>query len=90
LLAPAIVSGVVIIGVPSGAFGRGRLQIRARARLGQFESRFRVSFFMNRFRKLGLIEYNGPIQVHRSLLNVVLLDQLPEHKSEKPQLAAVV
>jgi hypothetical protein len=45
---------------------------------------------MNRFRKLGLIEYNGPIQVHRSLLNVVLLDQLPEHKSEKPQLAAVV
>ena len=34
----------------------------------------RVSFFMNRFRKLGFINYNGRIQVHRSLLNVVLLE----------------
>jgi len=32
-------------------------------------TRSRVSFFMNRFRKLGLIDYNGRIQVHRSLLN---------------------
>jgi hypothetical protein len=39
---------------------------------------------MNRFRKLGFISYNGRIQVHKSLLNVVLLDQLPEHNSEKP------
>ena len=52
-------------------------------------TRSRVSFFMNRFRKLGFIEYNGRIQVHRSLLNVVLLDQLPEHNSEKPRLAAI-
>jgi CRP-like cAMP-binding protein len=47
-------------------------------------TRSRVSFFMNRFRKLGFIDYNGRIQVHKSLLNVVLLDQLPEHNSEKP------
>jgi transcriptional regulator with XRE-family HTH domain len=46
-------------------------------------TRSRVSFFMNRFRKLGFIDYNGRIQVHKSLLNVVLLDQLPEHDSEK-------
>jgi len=41
-------------------------------------TRSRVSFFMNRFRKLGFIEYNGRIRVHKSLLNVILLDQLPE------------
>ena len=35
-------------------------------------TRSRVSFFMNRFRKLGFIDYNGGIQVHTSLLNVVL------------------
>jgi CRP-like cAMP-binding protein len=52
-------------------------------------TRSRVSFFMNRFRKLGFIDYNGRIQVHRSLLNVVLLDQLPEHNSEKPAMVAV-
>lgn len=37
-------------------------------------TRSRVSFFMNRFRKLGYIEYNGRIHVHKSLLNVVLHD----------------
>jgi CRP-like cAMP-binding protein len=37
-------------------------------------TRSRVSFFMNRFRKLGLIEYNGGIHVHKSLLNVILHD----------------
>jgi CRP/FNR family transcriptional regulator, cyclic AMP receptor protein len=37
-------------------------------------TRARVSFFMNRFRKLGLIEYNGELRVHSSLLNVVLHD----------------
>ena len=38
-------------------------------------TRSRVSFFMNRFRKLGFIKYNGGIEVHSSLLNVVLHDQ---------------
>jgi CRP-like cAMP-binding protein len=37
-------------------------------------TRSRVSFFMNRFRKLGFIEYNGGLEVHRSLLNIVLHD----------------
>lgn len=40
-------------------------------------TRSRVSFFMNRFRKLGFIDYNGRIRVHRSLLNMVLHDRLP-------------
>jgi CRP/FNR family cyclic AMP-dependent transcriptional regulator len=38
-------------------------------------TRSRVSFFMNKFRKLGFINYNGGIEVHSSLLNVVLHDQ---------------
>ena len=38
-------------------------------------TRSRVSFFMNKFRKLGFIDYNGHIEVHNSLLNVVLHDQ---------------
>jgi CRP/FNR family cyclic AMP-dependent transcriptional regulator len=37
-------------------------------------TRSRVSFFMNRFRKLGFIHYNGGLKVHSSLLNVVLHD----------------
>lgn len=37
-------------------------------------TRSRVSFFMNRFRKLGLIEYNGCLRIHSSLLNVILHD----------------
>lgn len=37
-------------------------------------TRSRVSFFMNRFRKLGFIEYNGKLSVHGSLLNVILHD----------------
>jgi CRP-like cAMP-binding protein len=41
-------------------------------------TRSRVSFFMNRFRRLGYIQYKGRIRVHKSLLNVVLRDQLPE------------
>jgi hypothetical protein len=44
---------------------------------------------MNRFRKLGYIDYNGRIQVHKSLLKVVLLDQLPEQSSEKPRITSV-
>ena len=49
-------------------------------------TRSRVSFFMNRFRKLGFIHYNGGIRVHKSLLNVVLLDQLPERNAAKPPI----
>jgi CRP-like cAMP-binding protein len=37
-------------------------------------TRSRVSFFMNRFRKLGFIEYNGSLKVHSSLLTIVLHD----------------
>jgi CRP-like cAMP-binding protein len=37
-------------------------------------TRSRVSFFMNKFRKLGFIEYNGRLEVHSSLLNIVLHD----------------
>jgi CRP/FNR family transcriptional regulator, cyclic AMP receptor protein len=37
-------------------------------------TRSRVSFFMNRFRKLGFIDYNGGLKIHSSLLNVVLHD----------------
>jgi CRP/FNR family cyclic AMP-dependent transcriptional regulator len=44
-------------------------------------TRSRVSFFMNRFRTLGFIEYNGRIKVHKSLLNVVLHDQASNHNS---------
>jgi CRP-like cAMP-binding protein len=47
-------------------------------------TRSRVSFFMNRFRRLGLIEYNGRIRVHRSLLNVVLHDEFTERNPERP------
>jgi CRP/FNR family transcriptional regulator, cyclic AMP receptor protein len=50
-------------------------------------TRSRVKFFMNRFRKLGFISYNGRIQVHKSLLNVVLLDQLPERNGQKPPIS---
>jgi len=49
-------------------------------------TRSRVSFFMNRFRKLGFINYNGRIQVNKSLLNVILLDQMPDDNSHKPHL----
>jgi CRP/FNR family cyclic AMP-dependent transcriptional regulator len=38
-------------------------------------TRSRVSFFMNKFRKLGLIDYNGRIEIHSSLLNVVLHEE---------------
>jgi CRP/FNR family cyclic AMP-dependent transcriptional regulator len=38
-------------------------------------TRSRVSHFMNKFRKLGFISYNGTLEVHSSLLNVVLYDQ---------------
>jgi CRP-like cAMP-binding protein len=44
-------------------------------------TRSRVSFFMTRFRKMGFITYNGRIHVDKSLLNVVLHDQLPGHNA---------
>jgi CRP/FNR family cyclic AMP-dependent transcriptional regulator len=44
---------------------------------------------MNRFRKLGFVSYNGRIQVHKSLLNVILLDQLPERNAEKPKIVPI-
>jgi CRP-like cAMP-binding protein len=49
-------------------------------------TRSRVSFFMNRFRKLGYIDYNGRIRVHTSLLNMVLHDSLPEENATRPVL----
>jgi len=49
-------------------------------------TRSRVSFFMNRFRRLGYIQYKSRIRVHKSLLNVVLRDQLPEEDSSRPKL----
>jgi CRP-like cAMP-binding protein len=49
-------------------------------------TRSRVSFFMNRFRRLGFIEYNGRIRVHKSLLNIVLHDQFTGHNSERPAI----
>jgi CRP/FNR family cyclic AMP-dependent transcriptional regulator len=52
-------------------------------------TRSRVSFFMNRFRKLGFIEYDGRIRVHKSLLNVVLHDQLPDDKPESPVISGI-
>jgi CRP-like cAMP-binding protein len=45
-------------------------------------TRSRVSFFMNKFRKLGFIDYNGTIQVYQSLLDAVLHDK-PELREEE-------
>ena len=47
-------------------------------------TRSRVSFFLNKFRKLGLISYNGKIEVHRSLLNAVLCEKPQLERDEKP------
>jgi CRP/FNR family cyclic AMP-dependent transcriptional regulator len=49
-------------------------------------TRSRVSFFMNRFRSLGFIEYNGRIRVHKSLLNVILHDHLPDDNAARPDI----
>ncbi|MGA9069709.1 MAG: Crp/Fnr family transcriptional regulator [Terracidiphilus sp.] len=53
-------------------------------------TRSRVSFFMNRFRELGFIEYKDRIRVHKSLLNVILHDQMPGDNAEKPEIAAQI
>jgi CRP/FNR family transcriptional regulator, cyclic AMP receptor protein len=49
-------------------------------------TRSRVSFFMNKFRKLGLIDYNGHLEIHSSLLNVVLHDD-PHIKRRQRRLS---
>jgi CRP/FNR family cyclic AMP-dependent transcriptional regulator len=46
-------------------------------------TRSRVSFFMNKFRKLGFISYNGHLEVHSSLLSVVLSDRPPHIKEDR-------
>jgi len=46
-------------------------------------TRSRVSSFMNKFRKLGFISYNGNIEVHRSLLNAVLQERSQIDRDEK-------
>jgi CRP/FNR family transcriptional regulator, cyclic AMP receptor protein len=51
-------------------------------------TRSRVSFFMNKFRKLGFISYNGKIEVHSSLLNIVLADQPDIKKKNGGETAA--
>jgi CRP/FNR family transcriptional regulator, cyclic AMP receptor protein len=52
-------------------------------------TRSRVSFFMNRFRKLGFVEYDGRIRVHKSLLNVILHDHAPDDNSENPPIPGI-
>jgi CRP-like cAMP-binding protein len=46
-----------------------------------------IAFFMNRFRELGLIDYNGRIKVHRALLNVILHDRFPDDNAVKSPIA---
>jgi CRP-like cAMP-binding protein len=52
-------------------------------------TRSRVSFFMNRFRKMGFIDYKDRIRVHESLLNVVLHDRMPDDNAEKPSIYVI-
>jgi CRP-like cAMP-binding protein len=53
-------------------------------------TRSRVSFFMNKFRQHGFIEYNGRIRVHKSLLKVILYDQMPGGRSAVPAVLETV
>ena len=50
-------------------------------------TRARVSFFMNRFRKLGFIEYNGRIRVYKALINVILYDRVGGGAAELQKVA---
>jgi CRP/FNR family transcriptional regulator, cyclic AMP receptor protein len=52
-------------------------------------TRSRVSFFMNRFRKLGFIDYTDRIRVHKSLLNVVLHDYVPDDNAEESAIFGI-
>jgi CRP/FNR family transcriptional regulator, cyclic AMP receptor protein len=47
-------------------------------------ARSRVSFFLNKFRKLGFISYNGKLEVHRSLLTAVLYEKPQLNRDDKP------
>ena len=47
----------------------------------------KVCFFMNRFRDLGLIEYDGRIRVRKALLNVILHDQFPDDNATRPAIS---
>jgi CRP-like cAMP-binding protein len=49
-------------------------------------TRSRVSYFMNKFRKLGFISYNGKIEVHNSLLDAVLREKPQLQRDEKPDV----
>jgi CRP/FNR family transcriptional regulator, cyclic AMP receptor protein len=51
-------------------------------------SKAKVGFFMNRFNVLGFIRYDGRIQVHSSLLDVILHDRLPGNNAEMPEIVA--
>jgi CRP/FNR family cyclic AMP-dependent transcriptional regulator len=51
-------------------------------------TRSRVTVFMNKFRKMGLIDYNGELKVHRALLNYVLHDESPGRTSSKSRSRA--
>jgi CRP/FNR family cyclic AMP-dependent transcriptional regulator len=46
-------------------------------------TRSRINFFMNKFRRLGYIDYNGNIKVHPSLLNIVLRDGSSENRHDQ-------
>jgi CRP-like cAMP-binding protein len=48
-----------------------------------------VSFFLNRFRELGLIDYDGRIRVLKALLNVILHDQFPDDNAIKPAITDI-
>lgn len=52
-------------------------------------TRSRVRFFMNRFRKLGFVEYDGRIRVNKSLLNVILHDHFPDDNTEGPSISDI-
>jgi CRP/FNR family cyclic AMP-dependent transcriptional regulator len=48
-------------------------------------TRSRVSNFMNKFRELGFISYNGHLEVHNSLLNIVLYDKPQIRRGDEPK-----
>jgi CRP/FNR family cyclic AMP-dependent transcriptional regulator len=52
-------------------------------------SKSAVGIFMNRFCKLGLISFDGRIQVHKSLLNVILRDRLPGNNTATPEIVVL-
>lgn len=49
----------------------------------------RVGFFMNRFRDLGLIDYDDRIRVHKALLNVILHDDFPDDNAVRPEIVDI-